>query len=309
MGSPEAEALWEEFRQARDPSATFDLNREREGTVGAGDILPHPVGVTYVAETIADVPAIRAVPQDARAAGVVLWIHGGAFTMMSADTHKHLAGHAAAEVSLDVLIPDYSLAPEHPFPEALEEVCAVYGNLLDRGDQKRIFLVGDSAGAALAMGIQVRARDRGRQQPALTVLLCPWLDCTLRQPSLVANANLDVVLDAKFMREHVEAYLDGCDPAHPGVSPVYADLAGLGPLYIQAAEYDILVDDSVTLARLALEAGVDVELEIAPELPHCYQFFAGVIPEADAAITRVAAKVFEHIGAENSIRSRGTASA
>ena len=305
MPSPEAESLWEEFRQARDSSAEFDLASEREGAGNAGDIVPHPPGVSYDTDTVAGVPVIRALPDRVRAGGVVLWMHGGAFTLMSAATHQHFAGHIAAEASLPVVIPDYSLAPEYPFPAALEEVSAVYGCLLNQSERTSVFVVGDSAGGALAVGIQLTARDLGLDQPALTVLLCPWLDCTLRQPSLVANAGLDVVLDARFMRHHVEAYLDGRDPAHPVASPVHAELAGLGPIYIQAAEYDILVDDSVTLSKRALAAGVDVELEIAPELPHCYQFFAGVIPEADAAITRVSAKLAERMDGADPTQPRG----
>ena len=305
MASPEAESLWEEFRQARDLSEGFDLALEREGAGNAGDIVPHPPGVAYHTDEVAGVPVIRALPDRVRPGGIVVWMHGGAFTLMSAATHQHFAGHVAAEASLPVVIPDYSLAPEYPFPAALEEVSAVYGRLQDDGEHSGIFVVGDSAGGALAMGTQLMARDQQRDQPALTVLLCPWLDCTLRQSSLVANADLDVVLDARFMRHHVEAYLDGRDPADPVASPVYAELAGLGPIYIQAAEYDILVDDSVTLSRRAVEAGVDVELEIAPELPHCYQFFAGVIPEADAAVTRVAAKLAERIDGGDLTPSRG----
>ena len=297
MASTEAQQLWEEFRQARDPEATFDLGREREQTNNVGDLIPHPAGVTYRTETIAGVPVIWSIPEGARPAGVVLWIHGGAFTLMSAATHQHFAGHLAAESLLAVVIPDYSLAPEHPFPRALEEVSSVYGHLQGRGDHVAVFVVGDSAGGALAVGVQLMARDRALAQPELTVLLCPWLDFTLRQKSLVANADHDVVLDANTLPFHVAAYLDGVGPTHPVASPAHADLNGLGPLYIQAAEYDILVDDSHGFARRALQAGLDVELEIAPELPHCYQFFAGVIPEADAAMIRIAAKLGEHMDA------------
>lgn len=296
MTSPEARALWDEFWQARDPSMPFDLAREREGTVNAGDILPHPDGVGYRTETVADVPVVWAIPERARSDGVVLWIHGGAFTLMSAETHRHFAGHLAAKALLPVIIADYSLAPEHPFPRALVEVSAVFYGLQRSRGHESIFVVGDSAGGALAVGVQMTARADGHDQPALTVLLCPWLDLTLRQESLVSNASLDAVLDPRNLPFHVAAYLDGAAPTHPVASPAHADLSGLGAIYIQAAEYDVLVDDSHSFARKASESGLDVELEIAPELPHCYQFFAGVIPEADAAITRIAEKLSEHMG-------------
>ncbi len=296
MASVEAQQLWDEMRKARDPDAVFDLAQERENTRNIGDLIPRPPGVDYLNETIAGVPVVRATPAGALSVGTVLWLHGGAFTLMSAATHQHLAGHLAVESLFEVVIPDYSLAPEHPFPRALEEVSAVYGRLLGRGAHRAVFVVGDSAGGSLAVGVQLKARDSALLQPRLTVLLCPWLDLTLRQASLVANAEHDAVLDARTLPFHVAAYLGGEDAVHPLASPVHAELGGLGPLYIQAAEYDVLVDDSRRFARLAVQSGLDVELEIAPESPHCYQFFAGVIPEADGAIIRIAAKLREYLG-------------
>jgi len=296
LASSEAQQLWEEFRQARDQSETFDLMQERERISTVGELIPSPPGVTYSKGTIADVPAVWVLPEEPRAAGVVMWIHGGAFTLMSAATHQHFVGHLAAESRLEIVIPDYSLAPEHPFPQALEEVVAVYDSLLDRrADHQAVFVVGDSAGGALAVGVQLTALDLSLAQPALTVLLCPWLDLTLSQKSLTSNKENDVVLDASTLPIHAAAYLNGTASEHPFASPMHASLAGLGPLYIQAAEYDVLVDDSHEFARRAQHAGLDVELEIAPELPHSFQFFAGVIPEADAAMSRISAKLSEHM--------------
>ncbi len=297
MPSTEAQHLWEEFRQARDQSETFDLMQERERISTVGELIPSPPGVTYSKGTIADVPVVWVLPEEPRVAAVVMWIHGGAFTLMSAATHQHFVGHLAAESRLEIVIPDYSLAPECPFPQALEEVVAVYDSLLDqrRADHEAVFVVGDSAGGALAVGVQLTARDQSSVQPALTVLLCPWLDLTLSQKSLISNTENDVVLDASTLPIHAAAYLNGTDSDHPFASPMHASLAGLGPLYIQAAEYDILIDDSHEFARRAKHAGLDVELEIAPELPHSYQFFAGVIPEADAAMSRISAKLCERM--------------
>ena len=146
------------------------------------------------------------------------------------------------------------------------------------------------------MGLQLRLRQNGAPQPALTVLLCPWLDLTLTNPSISANADLDTVLDASLMRLYTEVYLNGTAPTHPLASPAHADLEGIGTLFIVAAEYDLLLDDAIRFAHRCAEADVKAHLEIAPELPHCYQFFVGVIPEADAAMSRIVERIRRHLG-------------
>lgn len=296
LSSPEAAALWESFREARAAAPPFELSRERKAVLQAGEIIPPPVGVDYSMKCLAGVPNLVVTPSDPVSDVPILWIHGGAFTLMAAHTFRHWAGYLAAEIHRPVTVPDYSLAPEHPFPAALDEIVAVCQQMLESDPGQPLAVVGDSAGGALAVGLQLRLRRLGLPQPALTVLLCPWLDLTLTNPSLTANVERDAVLDASVMPFHSSAYLNGIAATHPIASPAHANLQGLGPLFMMAAEYDILLDDALNFARRCSEVGVQAELEIAPELPHCYQFFVGVIPEADAALSRMAQRIDRYLG-------------
>ena len=292
MPSPEATKLWEEFREQRENAAPFDLAREREFAGNSGEVLPHPVGIRYHSDHQAGLDILRAQHELSDGTGpLLMWVHGGAFTLMSAHTHRHFAGHAAAECQAEAVIPDYSLAPENPFPAALNELTEFYIATAAASPERHIVLVGDSAGGALALALAMRLRDEGLSQPVLLTLLCPWLDLSLANASLKQNADLDVVLDASTLHLHAEAYLAGVSNDDELASPAHGNPAGLGPIYIQAAEYDVLVDDAIMFTRRAQKAGVPVTLEIAAELPHCYQFFAGVIPEADAAMTSLAQQI------------------
>ena len=294
LASPEASDLWESFREARAAAPPFDLIRDRETASRAGEIIPPPYGITYSTSTMAGTPTLRVVPTELVSDVPVLWIHGGAFTMLSAHAFRHWAGYLAAELRRPVLIPDYSLAPEYPFPTALDEIVRVYLELARIHPDRPIVVVADSSGGALGVGLQLRLRRDGSPQPALTVLLCPWLDLTLTNPSISANAHLDTVLDASMIHFYTESYLNGTGPTHPFASPAHADLEGIGSLFIMAAEYDILADDALGFAHRCAKAGVEAHLEIAPELPHCYQFFVGVIPEADAALSRIVERILCH---------------
>ncbi len=296
MASREAERLWQTFRDARAVAPPFELARERELAGQAGEGIPPPFGVKYTPVALAGVPVLRVDPERPVPGVPILWIHGGAFTLMSAHTFRHWAGYLATELRRSVLVPDYSLAPEHPYPAALEEIVDAYRALSAAHPGEPIVVVGDSAGGALAVGLQLRLRGAGAPPPALTVLISPWLDLTLSNASISDNAELDVILDAAALRFHAAAYLNGTSPEHPTASPAHADLSGLAALVVMAAEYDLLIDDAVRFTRRGAAAGVDVDLEIAAEMPHCYQFFVGIIPEADAALSRIAERIRARLG-------------
>ena len=296
MASREAERLWQTFRDARAVAPPFDLARERELAGQAGEAIPPPFVVNYTPTALAGVPVLRVDPKRPVSGVPILWIHGGAFTLMSAHTFRHWAGYLAVELRRSVVVPDYSLAPEHPYPAALDEIVGVYQALTSAHPGEPIVVVGDSAGGALAVGLQLRLRGAGATQPALTVLISPWLDLTLSNPSVSDNTEVDVILNAATLRFHAAAYLNSTSPTHPTASPAHAELAGLTALVVMAAEYDLLIDDAVRFARRGAAAGVDVDLEIAAEMPHCFQFFVGVIPEADAALARIAERIRARLG-------------
>ena len=293
MASTEAQVLWHNYRDARAAAPRFDLARERELAAHAAETIPPPFEVSYTSEVVAGVPVLRVDPDHPVSPVPILWIHGGAFTLMTAHAFAHWAGHLAVELRRSVVLPDYSLAPEHPYPAALDEVVAVYKALVAAHDGHRIVVVGDSSGGALAVGLQLRLRRDGGMQPALTVLICPWLDLDLTNPAISDNAEVDVILNAAALRFHAAAYLDGTASTDPTASPAHADLSGIGAVLILAAEYDLLSDDSERFARRCAAAGVRVDLEIAAEVPHCYQFFVAVIPEANAALSRITERISE----------------
>ncbi|MEM7342324.1 MAG: alpha/beta hydrolase fold domain-containing protein [Actinomycetota bacterium] len=295
--SEEADELWRSFVESR--LDEFDLEAERAAVAEAALENPRRLGVVDEVRTIAEVDVLVARPEaGARTDLVVVWIHGGAFTVMRADSYRALAGHLAGELGAEVYVPDFTLAPEAVFPQALDELERCIGEIVGDSADRAEVLVGDSAGAALTLGVMKRRRARNEAMPLLAALQCPWLDLSLQSPSLTRNAPLDAVLGAAPLADHVAWYLGADTGAEdPIASPLHGDLAGLGAIAIQAAEYDVLADDALRFTRKARDAGVAVDLEMAAEMPHGYQFFVGMIPEADGALAALARRIEQQLSA------------
>ncbi|OFW59973.1 MAG: hypothetical protein A2W01_08695 [Candidatus Solincola sediminis] len=219
---------------------------------------------------------------------VVLYFHGGGFTMGSVQSHLEILSRISRPLSARVLAIDYRLAPEHPFPAAIEDCVSAYRWLLRSGiSPDQMVLAGSSAGAGLVMSTLLMLRDCNDPQPAAAVCLCPFVDMTLQGDSLTANHGRDWVTKSR-VEAIVETYLAGADPAQPLASPVLADLSGLPPILIQAGRNEILVDDARRLAAYASSDGVQIELDIWPEMIHMWQLFAAAIPEGAEAIEKMA---------------------
>jgi acetyl esterase/lipase len=219
---------------------------------------------------------------------VLLYFHGGAYHIGSPATIRHLVGLLSAATKARALSVDYRLAPEHPFPAAVEDAMAAYRWLLASGiDPALIAVAGDSSGAGLALGTLVALRDAGEPMPAAAVLLSPVTDLALTGESLHTRAAADVMLKPEGILEAAGLYLAGADPRHPHASPLYADLRDLPPLLIHVGDAEMLLDDSTRLAAKATDAAVEVSLEIWDEMPHVFQAFAGLLPEADRAIDHI----------------------
>ncbi len=253
-----------------------------------GDGTAEPSGVHYEEVDAGGVPALWAQPDGSAPDRVLLYFHGGGYCFCSVHSHRRLAGHLANAADCRVLSVDYRLAPEHPHPAAVTDALAAYGWLLASGsDPDLIAVAGDSAGGGLAMALLLKLRDGGLPLPGKGVLLSPWVDLAMTAESLITRAQVDARQDPAGTRWCAAQYLAGQDPRDPCASPLYADLTGLPPLYIQAGDWDTLVDDAHRLARKAESFGVPVRFDLFPEMLHTHQIWAGNMPEADDAITRI----------------------
>jgi acetyl esterase/lipase len=188
-----------------------------------------------------------------------------------------------------VLYFDYRLAPEHPFPAALEDAVAVYRWLAGRFDPRRIAFMGDSAGGGLALATLYKLRDEGLALPAAAVAVSPWTDLALTGRSLQANAAADPMLNVANLPALANDYLCGADPRNHYASPLYGDAAGLPPTLIHVGSDEILRDDAIRMAEKLKAAGCDVEIEVWPRMPHAWHLFARIIPEGRRALARIGA--------------------
>jgi acetyl esterase/lipase len=226
----------------------------------------------------------------------VLYLHGGAYALGSPSCYRHVTWRLARAARACVLAIDYRLAPEHPFPAALDDAKAAYRWLLAEGaDPARIALIGDSAGGGLVLALLMKLRDEGFALPAATVALSPWTDLALTGASLARNARADPMLDVKVIPALARNYLAGADPRTPYASPLYGNPAGLPPTLIQVGSDEILHDDAVRMAEKMRSAGCRVELEIWPRMPHVWHAFAPVLPEAGRAIGRIGTFIASHL--------------
>jgi monoterpene epsilon-lactone hydrolase len=220
---------------------------------------------------------------------IVLYLHGGGYLFGSPKTHRQVVIAMAKAFQGPCYGLDYRLAPEHPFPAALDDATAAYRWLLSRHPQARIVLAGDSAGAGLAIATAVAVRDAGLKMPKAIIGFSPYSDLAVTGESVEANAKSCAMFTPRGIREAAAIYLDGADARDPRASPLYADLAGLPPMLLFASRHEILRDDTLRLADRASAAGVKVELIVRDRLPHVWPVFVGLLPEARDAFATVSA--------------------
>ena len=215
----------------------------------------------------------------------VLYLHGGGYIMGSLNTHRDMMGRISRAAQARVLGLDYRLAPEHPFPAAVDDTVAGYRFLLDQGlPHSRLAIAGDSAGGALTLAALIAGRDAGLPMPAAAVCLSPFLDLEGTGESIKTRADVDPIATPEVIDVWAKAYLAGADPRTPLANPLFADLRGLPPLLIQVGDHEVLLDDSTRLAERAQAAGVNAELEVWPEMIHRWHSYAAVLPEGQQAI-------------------------
>lgn len=255
------------------------------------------VGLPGDASTVTterEIGGVSGLWMDAAAGGsadrVLLYLHGGGYTIGSALAYRELSTQLAKAAGVGLFTLDYRLAPEHPFPAAVEDAVAAYHGLLDLGFRAdHITVAGDSAGGGLTLALLLELRDAGIPLPARAALLSPWLDLTLSGRSIRTKAAADASLDAPGLQAAATHYLAGLPAEAPPASPLFAELAGLPPLLLEVGEAEILLSDSVRLAKRAAEAGVDVTLHVWPGMPHVWPLFAALLGEGRDAINEVGA--------------------
>ncbi|MBX6383969.1 MAG: alpha/beta hydrolase [Microbispora sp.] len=263
------------------------LAEQRAGfTLALSRPLPDDVAVDET--VLAGRPALDLTPA-AAGRGRLLHFHGGGYILGSPGALAGLTAQLARRAGLRATSLDYRLAPEHPFPAAVDDGLAAYRALLEAGVRpEELVLAGDSAGGGLVIATLVAARDAGLPQPAGAVVFSPWVDLTLGGESMHTKKDADPIFTPEAIRAYVAPYLAGQDPAHPLASPVLADLRGLPPLLVQAGSNELLLDDAVRLAGRAAADEVDVTLRVWPQVPHVFQVHFGRLDEADEALDEAA---------------------
>ncbi len=256
-----------------------------------------PAATETVRGALGGVPAWRVATPRSRSDRHILFLHGGGYVSGSPELYRHVTWRFAETAAARVAAIGYRLAPEHPFPAALDDAAAAWHALLAEGvDPRRAAFIGDSAGGGLALCLALWLRDRGEPLPAAIALLSPWTDLALTGASLRRNARADPMQNAADLPYLAACYLNGADPRNPYASPLYGDPACLPPTLIQVGSDEILRDDAVRMAERMRAAGCEVTLEIWKRMPHVWHGFAPVMPEARRAIARVGAFVQHHTG-------------
>ncbi|MGO9451141.1 MAG: alpha/beta hydrolase [Candidatus Binataceae bacterium] len=263
-------------------------------------------GMEKVAERVA--PDIKCEPVDAGGVAgewivapnaapdrAILYLHGGGYVMGSVNTHRAMIARISRAAQARVLAIDYALAPENPFPAAVNDATAAYKWLLKQGYKPaKIAISGDSAGGGLTFSALIALRDSGTPLPAAAAPISPWTDLAATGASIVSRAAADPMVGGSGLAPMAKQYAGSNDPKTPLISPLYADLHGLPPLLIHVGDAEILLDDSTRIAERAKAAGVDVTLEVWPEMVHVWHVFAKILPEGQQAIDRIGEFVRAH---------------
>ena len=252
---------------------------------------PLPADVRTTPGDLGGIPVTFIDIADVEPRGTIFLIHGGGFALGSAGGSVGLASTLARKTGMRAVSADYRLAPEHPYPAALQDVTAAYRALAGQaGSAGHVVVSGESAGGNLAIELLIAGQAEGLTMPAAALLLSPMTDLTATGSSYAGKAHADPAISAQAIRTRAADYLAGTDtdPADPLVSPIFADLSGLPPLLIQAGSHEVLLDDATRLAAKAAADDVAVILDITPGVPHVFQAFAALLDEGDAALNRAA---------------------
>jgi monoterpene epsilon-lactone hydrolase len=297
MSRKQRKTLDATLRHAPQPAGPVPVERMREGFAAFMATFPVPPGVRQTATKVAGRPAVLVEPENDPRPGTILYFHGGSFSLGSPQTAMTLTANLVKRTGVRAISLDYRLAPEHPFPAAIDDCVAAYRSLLDGGlDPASIVFAGDSAGGGLTVTTCLAARDAGLPMPAAIAAFSPGLDHTRTGATMTTKEGIDPFFTREAMARTGEMYLAGQDPDQPLLAPaVVADLTGFPPILLQVGTNELLLDDSVRLAERAREADVDVILDVTAEVPHVFPAFIGTLDEADQALDRAALFLTQHL--------------
>ena len=305
MSTDQRETIDAILRQSAFP-VDSDVDEQRRLFREAASAQPLPGDVIVTAGELGGVATAEIAVDAIEPRHVVLYFHGGVYVISDAFLAAGLASEVGRRTHAKVISVDYRLAPEHPYPAAVDDALAAYEALLDNGiDPADIAFAGESAGGGLAIATLVNARDHGLALPAAAFVMSPYVDLTLAGTTMETKRDVDPLLSRELLQPRVADYAPGQDAALGLVSPVFADLSGLPPLIIQAGSHEVLLDDAVRLARQAATADVEVTLDITPRVPHVFQAYSPMLDEAAAALDRAGQLLSAHLaGAERVTASR-----
>ena len=255
--------------------------------------VPLPEGIHSEAGELSGVPGIWLKPATPIADTVILYLHGGGYVIGSSKVYSPIAAGLAATSNIATFIPDYRLAPEHPFPAAVQDAYICY-QALRSTYKERVIIAGDSAGGGLVMSVLLKTKQEQAVQPACAILWSPWLDLSVSGASVSRNAEHDPTLDEESLKTCTARYVGNTLPADEILNPLNANLAGISPLLVQVGSIEILLDDAIALAGKAAAAHCHCQLEVWPGMPHVFQGFAPALAEGQQALNNCSTFITQH---------------
>ncbi len=295
MSNPQIDAIRKNLAENPLIPEGASLEQMRSGMDAMGEMLPAPDGVSVTAVDAGGVPSDWVAATGADETRAVLHLHGGGYVIGSALSHRGLLGRLSVATGARVLGINYRMAPENPFPAALEDAVKAYRFLLDQGiEARRIAVTGDSAGGGLAAATLVALRDEGLPQPGCAVCLSPWVDMEGLGETMQTRAAVDPMVQREALLEMAKLYLGDADPRSPLAAPLHADLSGLAPILIQVGDAETLLDDSIRFEAALKQAGNDVTLEVWDEMIHVWHLFAPMLDKGQEAIDRMGEFIRKH---------------
>lgn len=280
--------LKELIRARSEAGANLGYAERRKAMDGNASQFPVPAGVEVSKADLGGLGGEWNIPSGAAIAPVILYFHGGGYVQGSSVSHRHLTSRLALAAKARVLSVDYALAPEAPFPAAVEDALKAYRWLIASGvEPQAIAFGGDSAGGGLTVATLIAARDKGLPMPAAAVAISPWTDLTCETETYKTRADADPMIDQAGIKSIAAAYLNGADARDPLASPNFGELTGLPPMLIHVGSDEVLLDDAITLHKRARACGVEAEIEEWDGMIHVWHAFYQMLPEGERAIERL----------------------